>query len=523
MTMRQIDRLKVIQALADAYLKTGIAASRLGLTPRQTLRLLRRYQQDGAAGLLNRHQGQLANNRTPPGLAARALGLIRDNYADFGPTLACEKLRERHGIALAKETVRRLMIDAGFWVPRRLRPPKVHQSRNRRACLGELIQIDGSDHAWFEDRSSPRTLLVYVDDATSQLMALRFVPTESAFAYFEATRAYLECHGKPVAFYSDKAGIFRVNQPNATGGDGYTQFGRALIELNIDILCANSSQAKGRVERMNSTLQDRLVKELRLRGISSQADANAFVPAFVVDFNGRFAKPPRSDFDAHRAVRADEDLERIFTWRKWRKVSQSLTLQYDKTLYLLADQPDHRRLIHRYIEVAEYPDGRIEIWADGATRPYTTYDRLSEIVQGAIVENKRLGHELRVAQEMQAKRDSRRSAGAPPPEPMQAHHRGLTRQARARSLSDSSAPPTCMLCSEQPSKPDGRGCKIGLSLDPPVITLEGCVDPCFWPLPPARDADDDLCCAALCSLCPSTRSRRGVASGRSLGFCRTHV
>ncbi|MFJ1256007.1 hypothetical protein [Cupriavidus sp. CuC1] len=164
---------------------------------------------------------------------------------------------------------------------------------------------------------------------------------------------------------------------------------------------------------MNSTLQDRLVKELRLCGISSQADANAFVPAFLVDFNGRFVKPPGSDFDAHRAVRADEDLERIFTWHKWRKVSQSLTLQYDKTLYLLADQPDHRRLIHRYIEVAEYPDGRIEIWADGATLPYTTYDRLSEIDQGAIVENKRLGHVLRVAQEMQAKRDSRRSAGAP--------------------------------------------------------------------------------------------------------------
>ncbi|MDW3689276.1 helix-turn-helix domain-containing protein, partial [Cupriavidus sp. CV2] len=141
-----------------------------------------------------------------------------------------------------------------------------------------------------------------------------------------------------------------------------------------------------------------------------EAQARALIQ---LDFNGRFAKPPRSDFDAHRTVRADEDLERIFTWRKWRKVSQSLTLQYDKRLYLLADRPEHRRLIHRYIEVAEYPDGRIELWADGATLPYTTYDRLSEIDQGAIVENKRLGHVLRVAQEMQAKRDSRRSAGAP--------------------------------------------------------------------------------------------------------------
>ncbi|MNT17267.1 hypothetical protein D3C72_1524070 [compost metagenome] len=179
MTMRQIERLKVVQALADGFLKTGIAASRLGLTSRQTLRLLRRYQQHGAAGLLNRHQGQPANNRTPPGLAARALGLIRDNYADFGPTLACEKLRERHGLSLAKETVRRLMIDAGFWVPRKLRPPKVHQPRNRRACLGELVQIDGSDHAWFEDRAPACTLLVFVDDATGRLMQLQFVPSES--------------------------------------------------------------------------------------------------------------------------------------------------------------------------------------------------------------------------------------------------------------------------------------------------------------------------------------------------------
>ncbi|SOZ34863.1 Integrase [Cupriavidus neocaledonicus] len=378
------------------------------------------------------------------------LGLIRDNYADFGPTLAAEKLRERHGIDLAKETVRRLMIDAGFWVPRKQRPPKVHQPRNRRACLGELVQIDGSDHAWFEDRAPACTLLVFVDDATSRLMALRFVPTESAFAYFEATRAYLECHGKPIAFYSDKASVFRVNRPNATGGDGYTQFGRALYELNIDSLCANSSPAKGRIERMNGTLQDRLVKELRLRGISSQADANAFVAVFVADFNGRFAKTPRSDFNAHRPVRADEDLARIFTWREWRKVSASLTLQYDKTLYLLADQPEHRAVIHRYIEVAEYPNGRIELWADGASLPYTTYDRLAEIDQGAIVDNKRLGH---VCAWHRRCRPSAIAGAAPahPPGPLPARHRGLARQHRAKNLRDSSAPQTCRRPSKRPS------------------------------------------------------------------------
>ena len=138
--------------------------------------------------------------------------------------------------------------------------PSPHQPRRRRDCLGELVQIDGSEHAWFEDRGPPCTLLAFVDDATSRLMQLRFVTSESAFDYFRTTRAYLEAHGKPVAFYSDKHGIFRVNSKEAAGGDGVTQFGRALLALNIDIICANSPQAKGRIERAFGTLQDRMVK-----------------------------------------------------------------------------------------------------------------------------------------------------------------------------------------------------------------------------------------------------------------------
>ena len=173
--------------------------------------------------------------------ADRALSIIRERYADFGPTLACEKLVECHGIQLAKETVRHLMTDAGLWMPRRQRPPKIYQPRSRRACLGELVQIDGSDHHWFEDRAPACTLLVYVDDATSRLMALHFTATESTFRYFEVTRTYLEQHGKPVAFYSDKASVFRSTQTATTGGKGVTHFGRVMFELNIDGLCANSS------------------------------------------------------------------------------------------------------------------------------------------------------------------------------------------------------------------------------------------------------------------------------------------
>jgi len=413
MSMRELDRLKTIQRVVDRMLRVGQAAEGLGISCRQVERLVKRYEARGPAGLVSARRGRPSNNQLDAGLASRALALIQQRYPDFGPTLACEKLRELHGLTLSKETIRRLMTEAGLWKPRRQRAAQIHQPRNRRACLGELIQIDGSDHAWFEDRAEACTLLVYIDDATSRLMQLHFVPTESTFAYFEATRAYLERHGKPVAFYSDKASVFRSPQESADAGRGVTQFGRVLYELNIDSWCANSSQAKGRVERANLTLQDRLVKELRLRGISSQKAANAYAPRFVADFNRRFGKPPKSDFDAHRPVRADEDLDLIFTWRVARKVSSSLTLQHDRVRYLLADLPETRKLIHRYIDVFEYPDGRIELRADGSSLEYVRFDKLPFIDAGAIVENKRLGHALKVAQLVQAQRDDRRCGHMP--------------------------------------------------------------------------------------------------------------
>ncbi|KVU14754.1 ISNCY family transposase [Burkholderia ubonensis] len=412
LNMRELDRLKVIQAVVDMGLKPGRAAERLGVTVRQVQRLVDRYRESGAAGLASRKRGRPGNRRLDEDLARLALTIIRDRYADFGPTLACEKLWECHGIRLAKETVRRLMTDAGLWVPRRQRPPKVYQPRARRACLGELVQIDGSEHRWFEDRAPQCTLLVYVDDATSRLMHLHFTATESTFSYFEATRAYLERYGKPAALYSDKASVFRGTSAGKTGSS-VTHFGRAMYELNIDTFCANSSPAKGRVERAHLTLQDRLVKELRLRGISTVADANAYAPSFMAAYNARFAKPPRSEFNAHRPLRDDEDLDTLLTWRETRRVTKSLTVQYDRVMYLLDDSPENRKLIHRYIDVWEYPDGRIEIRAEGRVLPCRQYDRLSEIDQGAIVEHKRLSHVLQVAQVLQEQRDNRRASGSP--------------------------------------------------------------------------------------------------------------
>ncbi len=399
--MRDLDRLKTIQAVIDRELKPGRAAERLGMSVRQIERLVIRYRAEGPVGLISRHRNRTGNRALKASLAERIVGILREQYADFGPTLATEKLRSRHDIVIAKETVRQLQIASGLWIPRKLRPPKVHQPRARRACLGELVQIG------FEDRAPACTALVYVDDATSRLMVVHFTGSESTFAYFEATRAYIERYGKPLAFYSDKASIFRVNRAEAVSGPGHTQFGRALYELNIDGICANTAAAKGRVERAHLTLQDRLVKELRLESISTIDAANALMPRFIAAYNERFAKDPRDKHDAHRSLRADEDLDFVFAWRELRKVTKDLTLHYERKLFLLEDIPANRRLIGKYLEIFQFPDGKIEIRVAGRSLPYSIYNKLGSIDQGTIIENKRLGHMLQVAQLVQSKRDSR--------------------------------------------------------------------------------------------------------------------
>jgi hypothetical protein len=186
-------------------------------------------------------------------------------------------------------------------------------------------------------------------------------------------REYLSRYGKPLALYSDKASIFRVNRLGTVNGVGHTQFSRALYELNIDGICANTPAAKGRVERAHLTLQDRLVKELRLAGISSIEAANALMPSFIETYNRKFAKIPRDAHDAHRPVRPEEDLDLIFAWRELRKVSQNLILHYERKLYALRDTAENRRLIGKYVEVFQYPDGRIEIRVAGQALPYSLY------------------------------------------------------------------------------------------------------------------------------------------------------
>ncbi|MFC4595519.1 ISNCY family transposase [Sphingobium tyrosinilyticum] len=320
---------------------------------------------------------------------------------DFGPTLAREYLAERHDIAVGCETLRQMMIDAGIWKDRAARRSRPYQPRHRRECRGELVQIDGSEHAWFETRGPKCTLLVYIDDATSELLHLKMVESESTFSYMEATREYIEQHGKPVAFYSDKHTVFR--NPKATAkGDGMTHFGRALDALNIEIICANSPQAKGRVERANGTLQDRLIKAMRLEGISSIEEANVFLPSYMVGHNARFARPAADSRDLHRPLAPRDDLRSVMVWREQRTVTAALTLHYNKVLFLLEPNPFSKELVRKRVDVCEYPDGTVEIRHDGRSLPYSLFDKMPRINQPAIVDNKHLDAALALAKEIQA-------------------------------------------------------------------------------------------------------------------------
>src|ERR1700737_4541897 len=400
MSKPELNRIDVLARL-DGRRRTALAAADLmRVTLRQTHRLLKRYRAGGAPAIANRRRGRPSNNRLSDVVRDHAIALVREYYADFGPTLAAEKLGERHDVRVSRETLRGWMRQAGIWLPRAERK-RIQQPRHRREHFGELIQIDGSDHRWFEDRAAPCTLLVFIDDATSRLMELRFVPSESTFAYFETLKSYLQHHGKPVAFYSDQHSIFRVSREDAASGDGMTQFGRALSELNIEILCANTSQAKGRVERAHHTLQDRLVKELRLAGISTIEAANAFLPNFVADYTGRFAKPAARDQDFHRSVDPRQDLDQILCWREQRQVSHQLVVNYSRMKLTLKPEGLAVRLRGKMVEIYDFPDGRLEVRWKGTSLPYSAFDKLQRVSHAAIVENKRLGEILAWIKEQQ--------------------------------------------------------------------------------------------------------------------------
>jgi hypothetical protein len=345
MTSGELDRLRIIRQVLERNLRWGEAGRHLRLSTRQIGRLCARVRKEGNKGIIHRLRGHPSNRRLAGGILERVVELVRNHYPDFGPTFASEKLRERHGVRLSTSTLRRGMIAAGLW---RCKSARItHRAwRPRRACVGELVQLDGSDHTWFEDRAPRCVLLSYVDDATSRLLYAEFVAVENTLTLLRTTKTYMERYGRPVAFYVDKDAVYRVNRQASIEEQlkdiaPLTQFTRAMQELGVDVIWACSPQAKGRVERGFQTHQDRLVKELRLSGISTMDAANRFLRAhYLPTHNRRFSVEPANFTDAHRPLLPKQNLDAILSVQTTRSIERDFTVRLKNRFFQLhASQP----------------------------------------------------------------------------------------------------------------------------------------------------------------------------------------
>jgi transposase len=375
MSGKERDRLRVIEAIRQKRLKQEQGARLLGLSVRQVKRLVRAHREAGAAGLVSKRRGQPSNRRIKDAEREAILACIRDRYADFGPTLAAEYLASHHGFTRSVETLRQWMIEDGLWQPKRQRHKRPFQLRERRACVGELVQIDGSPHAWLEERGPRCTLISFIDDATGRLQYARFVPAETSRAYLHGLRDYVARYGRPVAFYSDRHSIFTKHDPEDPTP---TQFERAARALGIEPILACSPQAKGRVERAFQTLQDRLVKALRLAGIDTLQAANALLPEFIEHYNARFAKPPRSQNDAHRPMHIGTESLLLTTCEQHvRTLSKSLSCQYRGRQYLIqtGGAPAYHLRGARITVCDDGADDTIVLLHQGKRLPYRVFAR----------------------------------------------------------------------------------------------------------------------------------------------------
>lgn len=405
LSRKELDRVKVIEAVESKHISQKQAAKQLSITTRQVRRLQHDYRRAGAEGLASKRRGQPSNNRLNDELRSRIEEILRQKYPDFGPTLAQEKLWEVEGVKVSVETLRQQMIEMGLWQPKSRKAKRVFQTRARRACFGELIQIDGSPHAWFELRGDYCTLLVFIDDATGEIVGGRFCPTETTEGYMSVLRDYVDKYGRPVSLYSDKHGVFKVNAKDAVSGSGLTQFGRAVETLDIELIHAHTPQAKGRVERANQTLQDRLVKELRLRGIDDIDTANAFLPEFIADFNRRFGRPAKDNQDAHRPVlHTPRELDLIFSIHGAGKVSKSLEVQHDNIIYQIQEPRHQHRLKGQSIVLAKQFDGSVVLLWQGRELQYQALTVRARRVQ--LETGKTINHRVDETLKQQAERPS---------------------------------------------------------------------------------------------------------------------
>lgn len=390
MTEEELHRKTIVEQAIAKRITQKEGAARLHTSERNFRRILFRYRQNGDIGLVSKHRGKPSNHRLEDDKRETIVEMIADpKYSGFGPTLMSEKLEEYQGIVVSRETVRQLMIEEGRHHPR-VKKKRVHLQRERRERRGELVQIDGSYHAWLEGRGPKACLLLFVDDATSAVLAAEFVNQESFFAYGKLCKTYFRSTGLPVAFYSDKFSVFRAN----SSIEAVTQFRRALEALGIDLICANSPQAKGRVERANQIFQDRLVKEMRLRGINDYQAANAYLPEFILFYNRKFAVLPRSTGDDHLPLDPAIDLDFLFSIQDIRTISKDLLIQFDHVTYQIITNRPPQNLIKREVLVTQDESGAISAYLNHQKLTLKIIHKQPKQIQ--VVSSKSLDHPVYV-------------------------------------------------------------------------------------------------------------------------------
>lgn len=338
MSQRERDRLKVLHEAGKGHLTQKQAGGQLKLSERWVRELVRRLRKEGDGGILHRLRGRASKRKLSEAVRAKVVRLVKREYSDFGPTLAAEYLEEKHGLVVSKESVRQILMEAGVWKRKRRRVEEIHVWRARRPCCGEMVQWDSSEHDWLEGRGPKLYLLAMLDDATSRGLG-RFAEHDTTEENFLLLESYLKRWGRPGAFYTDKAGMFRVNRPVREAADeawpeALTQIGRALKELGTGWIAAHSPQAKGRIERFFGTAQDRLVKGLRKAGAHTLAEANAYLEQeFLPLWNRRFTVKADNATDVHRALRAEENLTAILSHVEERVVANDYTIRYNAKIY----------------------------------------------------------------------------------------------------------------------------------------------------------------------------------------------
>lgn len=364
MSKKELNRLPIIESVVGRKMTQSEAANRLGITDRQIRRIVSNFAKLGPAGLIHRLRGQPSNHRLPQELKDGAINLVREKYFDFGPTLAAEKLEENDGIKINSNVLRKEMIIAGLWQEKKQKV-KHRAWRERKDHFGELVQFDGSHHNWFESRGEKAVLLASRDDANN-LVNAKFYCYEGTMPVFDFWQRYIESFGKPKAIYLDNHSTYKINQKIVLDEKTLTQFGRACEELNIELINARSPQAKGRIENLFGTLQDRLVKELRLKNISTIKEANTFLKdEFLSKFNQKFEKQAKKNANFHQSLTIKDNIQKSFSIKSERLINNDFTISFKNCWYQLEAKQPKLVLPRSKVIIEELIGGKLLVEQEG--------------------------------------------------------------------------------------------------------------------------------------------------------------